>query len=109
MKRNIRAFWLEVDLNGNVLATVMRERVGYKKSYLYSYKPTKSSISRINTTAKNLAQGCSSPYESNPVNNANVLVGWVLWRLDNAVYPPPMGTQTAGQKLTLVPSKASYS
>ena len=108
MKRNIRAFWLEVDLSGLVVATVMRDRIGAKPN-VYSYQPTKSSLTRINNTAKILAQDSFSPYESNPVNNANVLVGWVLWRLPSAVYPPPMGTRTAGQKASFVPTSKAIS
>ncbi len=107
MKRNIKAFWLEVKQNGDVLATVMREKTGYNKPHVYNYSPTRASINRINKTAKQLAQDGFSPYESNPVDNFDVLVGWVLWRVDRAVYPPPMGTQFAGQKLPFVPSEAS--
>jgi hypothetical protein len=106
MKRNIQAFWLEATLNGWVKVTILRDR--RTREHLPScYLPTASSLARINKVAKYHSKTPLSTYHCEPVDDKNVVLGWVLFRRVEPVYPPPMGTRNAGQKRQAVPSEAS--
>jgi hypothetical protein len=95
MKRNINAFWFEVDEQLRPRAVVLRDRRGDEPNLVTSYCPTPSSRLRINRVAKELSQSAFSPYFCEPESFA-VLVGWVMHRKPSyrpqdsqAVYPPP--------------------
>ena len=110
MKRNIRAFWLEGLSNGMTRIYVLRDRrPNDNKIPLYSYSPSPASLKRVKKVAKVVTRSAFALYECEPIDDDSVLVGWVLRRLNEAVYPPPMGTLNGGQEAPLVPSEAIFS
>lgn len=119
MKRNIRAFWLEITHQRQVRAVILRDRRNLKKIPIYVYLPTPSSLKRINRVARGVVIGAFSSYECEPIDDNKVAFGWVLNRKMDTVYPPPdnhvvwykkppcLGTQNAGQRPHLVPNEAT--
>lgn len=87
MKRNIRAFWFEIDEQFRPRAVVLRDRKGNKPLLPTTYCPTNASRLRINRVAKDLSRSAFSSYFCE-VENFGCFMGWVLQRKATFSFPP---------------------